>query len=100
MHFINPFKGLRPIEDKASSVSIPSTDQLSQEVIVNHKKKNPWSYLNIFNPDLENLKSFVLRLRNAKMIHQLSNFEIPKMSIIFSTDTMYSESCCEEEHVW
>ena len=56
MHFINPFKGLRPIEEKASSVSIPSTDHLSQEVIVNHKKKNPWSYLNIFNPDLENLK--------------------------------------------
>ena len=49
MHFINPFKGLRPIEDKASSVSIPSTDQLSQEVIINHKKNNPWSYLHIFN---------------------------------------------------
>ena len=43
MHFINPFKGLRPTEEKASSVSIPSTDQLSQEVIVNNKKKNTWS---------------------------------------------------------
>ena len=48
MHFINTFKGLRPIEDKASSVTIPSTDQLSQEIILNHKKNNPWSYLNIF----------------------------------------------------
>ena len=48
MHFINPFKGLRPTEEKASSVSIPSTDHLSQEVITNHKKNNPWSYLNIF----------------------------------------------------
>ena len=57
MHFINPFKGLRPIEDKASSVSIPSTDQLSAKVITNHKKNNPWSYLNIFNPDSEKLKS-------------------------------------------
>jgi len=57
MHFINPFKGLRPPEEKASSVSIPSTDQLSQEVIVNHKKNNPWSYLNIFNPDSKNSKS-------------------------------------------
>ena len=47
MHFINPFKGLRPTEEKASSVSIPSTDHLSQEVITNHKKNNPWSYLNI-----------------------------------------------------
>ena len=57
MHFINPFKGLRPVENEVSSVSIPSTDHLSQEVIINHKKNNPWSYLNIFNPDSENLKS-------------------------------------------
>jgi len=49
MHFINPFKGLRPTEEKASSVSIPSTDHLSEEVIKNHKKNNPWSYLNIFS---------------------------------------------------
>ena len=47
MHFINPFKGLRPTEEKASSVSIPSTDHLSEEVIIKHKKNNPWSYLNI-----------------------------------------------------
>ena len=38
MHFINPFRGLRPTEEKASSVSIPSTDHLSQEIINNHKK--------------------------------------------------------------
>ena len=49
MHFINPFKGLRPIGEKASSVSIPSTDHLSEEIIINHKKNNPWSYLNIFS---------------------------------------------------
>ena len=41
MHFINPFKGLRPKNEKASSVSIPSTDHLSEEVITSHKKKNP-----------------------------------------------------------
>ena len=57
MHFINPFKGLRPTEEKASSVTIPSTDHLSEEVIINHKKNNPWSYLNIFHPDHENSKS-------------------------------------------
>ena len=57
MHFINPFKGLRPKNEKASSVSIPSTDHLSEEVITSHKKKNPWSYLNIFNPDNSNKKS-------------------------------------------
>jgi len=49
MHFINPFKGLRPTEEKASSVSIPSTDHLSEEIITKHKKDNPWSYLNIFS---------------------------------------------------
>jgi len=49
MHFINPFKGLRPTEEKASSVSIPSTDHLSEGVITDHKKNNPWSYLNIFS---------------------------------------------------
>ena len=49
MYFINPFRGLRPSEEKASSVSIPSTDHLSQEIITKHKKNNPWSYLNIFN---------------------------------------------------
>jgi uncharacterized protein (DUF1015 family) len=49
MHFINPFKGLRPVEDKASSVPIPSTDHLSESIIANHKKDNPWNYLNIFN---------------------------------------------------
>jgi len=54
MYFINPFRGLRPNEEKASSVSIPSTDHLSEEIIANHKKNNPWSYLNIFNPDSKN----------------------------------------------
>ncbi len=48
MHFINPFKGLRPTEKNASCVSIPSTDHLSEEIITIHKKNNPWSYLNIF----------------------------------------------------
>ena len=53
MNFINPFKGLRPSEKNALEVTVPSTDHLSQEAIVNHKKNNPWSYLNIFNPDCQ-----------------------------------------------
>ena len=57
MHFINPFRGLRPTEEKVSSVTIPSTDHLSKEIISNHKKNNPWSYLNIFNSDSQNSKS-------------------------------------------
>ena len=52
MHFINPFKGLRPTEEKASSVTIPSSDHLSKEIISNHRKNNPWSYLNIFNNEI------------------------------------------------
>ena len=51
MHFINPFKGLRPIEEKASTVAITSTDHLSKEIISNHKKNNPWSYLNVFSAE-------------------------------------------------
>ncbi len=57
MHFINPFKGLRPKEKKASNVTIPSTDHLSKEMVKTHKKNNPWSYLNIFNPDNVDSKS-------------------------------------------
>jgi len=56
MYFINPFKGLRPTEDKASSVAITSTDHLSKEIVANHKKNNAWSYLNVFGAE-NNLKS-------------------------------------------
>jgi len=35
MHFINPFKSLRPNEKNVSSVTVPSTDHLFDEVIVN-----------------------------------------------------------------
>ena len=48
MYFINPFKGLRPKEEKAPSVVITSTDHLSKNIISDLKKNNPWSYLNVF----------------------------------------------------
>ena len=51
MYFINPFKGLRPTEEKASTVAITSTDHLSKEIVSNHKKNNPWSYLNVFSAE-------------------------------------------------
>ena len=35
MYFINPFKGLRPIKEKASSVAITSTDHLSKDLGIN-----------------------------------------------------------------
>ena len=37
MYFINPFKALRPTEEKASSVAITSTDHLSKEIVSSHK---------------------------------------------------------------
>ena len=67
MYFINPFKGLRPKKEEVSSVVITSTDHLSQEIITNHKKKNPWSYLNVFSAE-DNFKSkeqFELMKKNS-----------------------------------
>ena len=46
MFFINPFKGLRPTKENASSVTIASTDHLSEDMKNDLLKKNPWSYLN------------------------------------------------------
>ncbi len=48
MYFINPFKGLRPTENNASSVPIASTDHLSKKIVTEYKKNNKWSYLNVF----------------------------------------------------
>ena len=51
MYFINPFKGLRPTENNASSVPIASTDHLSKEIVSEYKKNNQWSYLNVFTEE-------------------------------------------------
>ena len=48
MYFINPFKGLRPTKENASSVAITSTDHLSVKSVADHIKNNPWTYLNVF----------------------------------------------------
>ena len=85
MHFINPFKGLRPIEDQVSSVTIPSTDQLSQEIILNHKKNNPWSYLNIFNPDSKDSKS-----QSEINIVAKKQFELMKNESVLMKDNIKS----------
>ncbi|MDA9676798.1 DUF1015 family protein [bacterium] len=81
MHFINPFRGLRPNEKKASSVTIPSTDHLSKEMVTNHKKNNPWSYLNIFNPDNKDLKS-----PREVEIKAKEQFELMKSNSILQKD--------------
>ena len=76
MYFINPFKGLRPTEEKASTVAITSTDHLSKEVIAKHRKNNQWSYLNVF--DAEN---------NSKSKEQ---FELMKKNSILTKDSKNS----------
>ena len=85
MHFINPFRGLRPYKEKASSVSIPSTDHLSEEIITNHKKNNPWSYLNIFNPDYQNSKTQSEIYTKAK-----EQFELMKNNSVIIKDSTKS----------
>jgi len=83
MYFINPFKGLRPTEEKASSVAITSTDHLSKEIISDHKKNNQWSYLNVFSAE-NNSKSkeqFELMKKNSILTKDKNNsFYIYKIS--------------------
>ena len=83
MYFINPFKGLRPTEENASSVAITSTDHLSKEIAKDHKKNNSWSYLNVFSAE-NNSKSkeqFELMKKNSILIKDNKNsFYIYKIS--------------------
>ena len=53
MYFINPFKDLRPTKENASSLAVASTDHLGEDGKKDHLKKNPWSYLNVFNAESE-----------------------------------------------
>jgi len=68
MYFINPFKGLRPTEEKASSVAVTSTDHLSKELISAHKKNNPWSYLNVFGAENSSKSKEQFELMKKKSI--------------------------------
>jgi len=83
MYFINPFKGLRPTEENASSVAVSSTDHLSKDSILDHKKSNSWSYLNVFSEE-NNSKSkeqFELMKKKSILIKDKSNsFYIYKIS--------------------
>ena len=68
MYFINPFKGLRPTEENASSVAITSTDHLSKEIVAAHKKNNPWSYLNVFGAENSSKSKEQFELMKKKSI--------------------------------
>ena len=83
MYFINPFKGLRPTKENASSVAVSSTDHLSKDSIVDHKNNNLWSYLNVFGAE-NNSKSkeqFELMKKKSILIKDKNNsFYIYKIS--------------------
>ena len=83
MYFINPFKGLRPTKENASSVAVSSTDHLSNNSVVDHKKNNSWSYLNVFGAE-NNTKSkeqFELMKEKSILIKDKKNsFYIYKIS--------------------
>ena len=76
MYFINPFKGLRPTKENASSVAITSTDHLSVKSVADHIKNNPWTYLNVFGA-----------VNNSKSKEQ---FELMKNSSILIKDNIQS----------
>ena len=79
MYFINPFKGLRPTKENAASVTIASTDHMSKDIVKNHKKNNPWSYLNIFESDNDSKSKEKFELMNhlnqffSCLYHQIMN---------------------------
>ena len=83
MYFINPFKGLRPTKEKASSVAVTSTDHLSKEIVDDHKKNNLWSYLNVFGAenDLKSKEQFELMKKKSILTKDNNNsFYIYKVS--------------------
>ncbi len=68
MYFINPFKALRPTKENASRVAVASTDHLTEEGKINHLKKNPWSYLNVFNAENDSKSKEQFELMKKKSI--------------------------------
>ncbi len=68
MYFINPFKGLRPTKENASSVSVASTDHLTEDMKIDLLKKNPWSYLNVFNAENKKKSKDQFELMKEKSI--------------------------------
>jgi len=83
MYFINPFKALRPTKDKASSVVVTSTDHLTEDIKKSHIKKNPWSYLNVFNAENNSKSKELFELMKTKSVLTKDNgycFYIYKIS--------------------
>tara|TARA_Y100000996_G_scaffold411937_1_gene397013 strand:- start:467 stop:1669 length:1203 start_codon:yes stop_codon:yes gene_type:complete len=83
MYFINPFRALRPSKENAPSVAVASTDHLGEDGKKDHLKKNPWSYLNVFDAGNESKSKEQFELMKEKSILQKENdtcFYIYKIS--------------------
>ena len=78
MHFINPFKGLIPTEENASSVTIASTDHLSEDMKKNLLKKNPWSYLNVFSAENKKKSKEQFKLMKEKSA-EIENLKLTRL---------------------
>ncbi len=53
MSIIKPFRGLRPVRDKASAVASPPYDVLSSEEARQMARDNPVSFLRVVKPEIE-----------------------------------------------
>ena len=93
MYFINPFKGLRPTKENVSSVTIASTDHLSEDMKKDLLKKNPWNYLNVFNEEnkkkskekfeLMKEKSIIIKDKNLSFyFYRISKENIRQVGIV------------------
>ena len=93
MYFINPFKGLRPTKENVSSVTIASTDHLSEDMKKDLLKKNPWNYLNVFNEEnkkkskekfeLMKEKSIIIKDKNLSFyFYRISKENIKQVGIV------------------
>jgi len=83
MYFINPFKGLRPTKEDASSVTVSSTDHLSKDSVVDHKINKQWSYLNVFGAESSSKSKDQFELMKKKSIltkDKKNSFYIYKIS--------------------
>lgn len=53
MSLIAPFRGLRPVTDKAAAVAAPPYDVLSTEEARQRSAGKPWSFLHISKPEID-----------------------------------------------
>ncbi len=53
MHLIKPFRGLRPLTDRAADVAAPPYDVLNTEEARVRAAGKPWSFLHISKPEID-----------------------------------------------